>query len=66
MKQNSNNAIYGKSHFYPNITGSNQRNCMETDEDLQALKAVLIQFLNDRLQRELDLYGIMEPLMMEK
>ena len=28
--------------------------CMETDEDLQALKAVLVQFLNDRLQRELD------------
>ena len=25
-----------------------------TDEDLQALKAVLVQFLNDRLQRELD------------
>ena len=28
--------------------------CMETDKDLQALKAVLVQFLNDRLQRELD------------
>ena len=28
--------------------------CMHTDEDLQALKAVLVQFLNDRLQRELD------------
>ena len=28
--------------------------CMQTDEDLQALKAVLVQFLNDRLQRELD------------
>ena len=28
--------------------------CMETDEDLQALKTVLVQFLNDRLQRELD------------
>ncbi|MBQ8225135.1 MAG: hypothetical protein IJZ86_07300 [Bacteroides sp.] len=27
---------------------------MQTDEDLQALKAVLVQFLNDRLQRELD------------
>lgn len=28
--------------------------CMQTDEDLQALKAVLVMFLNDRLQRELD------------
>ena len=28
--------------------------CMQTDEDLQALKAVLVQFLNDRLQRELN------------
>lgn len=28
--------------------------CMQTDEDLQALKTVLVQFLNDRLQRELD------------
>ena len=28
--------------------------CMQTDEVLQALKAVLVQFLNDRLQRELD------------
>ena len=28
--------------------------CMQTDEDLQALKAVLVQFLNDRLQKELD------------
>ena len=28
--------------------------CMQTDEDLQALKAVLVRFLNDRLQRELD------------
>lgn len=28
--------------------------CMQTEEDLQALKAVLVQFLNDRLQRELD------------
>jgi fumarylacetoacetate (FAA) hydrolase family protein len=28
--------------------------CMQTDEDLQALKAVLVQFLNDRLQKELN------------
>ena len=28
--------------------------CMQTDEDLQALKTVLVQFLNDRLQKELD------------
>lgn len=28
--------------------------CMQTDEDLQALKTVLVQFLNDRLQRELN------------
>ena len=32
----------------------NVMSCMQTDEDLQALKAVLVQFLNDRLQRELD------------
>ena len=29
--------------------------CMQSDEDLKALKFVLVQFLNDRLQRELDL-----------
>ena len=28
--------------------------CMQSDEDLKALKFVLVQFLNDRLQRELD------------
>ena len=28
--------------------------CMQTDEDLRALKTVLVQFLNDRLQRELN------------
>lgn len=28
--------------------------CMQGDEDLMALKSVLVQFLNDRLQRELN------------
>ena len=28
--------------------------CMQSDEDSKALKFVLVQFLNDRLQRELD------------
>ena len=28
--------------------------CMQSDEDLKDLKLVLVQFLNDRLQRELD------------
>ena len=28
--------------------------CIQGDEDLMALKCVLVQFLNDRLQRELD------------
>lgn len=28
--------------------------CMQSDEDLAALKSTLLQFLNDRLQNELD------------
>lgn len=28
--------------------------CMQNDEDLTALKYVLVQFLNERLQKELD------------
>ena len=47
--------IYGKSCFYPaQREVLDVMSCMQTDEDLQALKAVLVQFLNDRLQRELD------------
>ena len=28
--------------------------CLHTDDDLQDLKTVLVQFLNERLQKELD------------
>lgn len=32
----------------------NTVSCLNTEEDLAALKRVLVQFLDDRLQREID------------
>ena len=32
----------------------NLLSCVDKEEDIAALKAVLVQFLNERLQRELD------------
>lgn len=32
----------------------NTVSCLNSEEDVTALKRVLVQFLNDRLQRELD------------
>lgn len=43
------------SHFSPAQQAVlNVISCLHTDEDLEALKRMLIKFVNERLQREMD------------